>query len=321
MKRYLPLIANLVSAVIFGFAMLFIKMGMKVVEYDTVKFLAFRFTTGFLVMSLLLITGVKKVHYKGKPVKLLLLCGLTNPLISQILETTSTTYAPTAQIAVFMSLIPILVIVFSYFINKEKPTRRQVFFMLISVCGAVLINLVGGQMEGGTLLGLVLILAAITAIALNRTIVRRASRYFGSFETIYVTTAMGAAGFSLTTLISHAVKGDLNTFFHGLATPDFIISILYMGIGSCVIAFLCMTYAAGNLPIAVSASTGTLNTVVAILVGVFILGETFRPVDVVGTVIILTGIVGISLSYDTKDPKNRLENIVKEQEIPSGREG
>ena len=50
-KQYLPLLANLASQVLFGFAYLFMRMGMAVVNENTVKFLSFRFTLGFLVMS------------------------------------------------------------------------------------------------------------------------------------------------------------------------------------------------------------------------------------------------------------------------------
>ena len=82
---------------------------------------------------------------------------------------------------------------------------------------------------------------------------------------------------------------------------DFILSVLYMGIGSCVIAFLCMTYAAANLPIAVSASTANFNTVITIFVGVLILHEKFRVVDIIGTVLILLGVYGMSRCYNAAD--------------------
>ena len=297
-KRYSPLLANFVAAVIFGFAMLFIKTGMAVVEFDSVKFLAFRFTLGFLVLSILLLLGFQRVNYRGKPVYLLLLCGLLNPLTSQVLETTATTYAPTSQIAVFHSLIPILIVLMSIPINRELPTRRQVFFMIMSVSGLLLINLVGGQMEGATLLGLILIISAVTVISVQRIFIRRATAHFTPFETIYVSTGMGALGFSVTTLLRHAAQGRLGNFFEGLWTPDFVIPILYMGILSCVVAFLCLTYAAGRLPIAVSSSTNVLSSVIAIFVGIFILNEIFRPIDVTGAVITFLGILGMSLSYN-----------------------
>ena len=67
-----------------------------------------------------------------------------------------------------------------------------------------------------------------------------------------------------------------------------------------------MTYASANLPFAVYASTCTLSTVIAIISGVVLLHEVFTLVQIVGTVVILMGIIGISLSYDKGDQeKNR----------------
>ena len=72
---------------------------------------------------------------------LLLLCGLFNPMISQILETTSTSYAPTSLIACVSSITPILVVVLSILINKDAiPSKQQVFFMLVTVSGVFIMN-------------------------------------------------------------------------------------------------------------------------------------------------------------------------------------
>ena len=314
LNKYLPLAANLITGVIFGFAMVFMKSALNVTGQDAVKFLAFRFTLGFITMSLMLLFRLRRVEYRGKPVWLLFLCGGMNPLISQVMETSSVSYAPTAQIAMFMSLVPILVVLFSIYINKERPTKKQVTFMFVSVIGVLIISLTGGNISGGSRIGFLYIITALLAIALGRVFVRRASDYFTAFETIYVTTGMGAAGFCLTTTVTHAVKGDLNGFFSGLWTPGFVAPVLYMGICSCVVAFLCMTYAAGRLPIAVSASTSTLNTVVSILAGVFILNETLHPADAAGAALILGGIVGMGLSYDKSDEAgNKLAISVKQK--------
>lgn len=306
-KNYLPLLASLSTGVIFGFAMVFIKSALSVVNQDAVKFLAFRFTLGFLTLSLLLLFRIRRVSYKGKPVWLLFVCGGMNPLISQVLETSAVTHAPTSQIAVIISLLPIFVVLFSIPINKERPTGRQAVFMLVSVSGMLIINLAGGNLGGGTRTGLFLIISALLVISLARVFIRRASMYFTAFEIIYVTTGMGAAGFSLATAAAHAAAGDLSSFFTGLWTPRFVIPVMYMGICSCVVAFLCLTYAAGHLPIAVSTSTGTLNTVVAVMAAVFILGEGLRAADVAGAAVMLAGIIGMSLSYNSADKSgNRL---------------
>lgn len=301
MNRYIPLLANVAAQIIFGLAFFFIKMGMAVVNQDTVKFLSFRFTVGFLVMSFLLALGLRKVNYKKGFVGLIVLCGVFNPAISQILETTSTSYAPTSQIAMYNSMLPIVMLVFSALINKEYPTRRQLMFVMVCVAGVFIANLAEPGTTGMTAIGLLLIVGTNIAVAINRVLVRRASAVFTSFEIIYVTTGMGAVLFNLISIGKSTAAGTLPAYFEGLICPQFGISILYMGIASCVVAFLFMTYASANLPFAVYASTCTLSTVVAVISGVFLLHETFKPVQAAGTAVILAGIIGISLSYDKKD--------------------
>ena len=301
MKSYKPLLANVAAQTIFGLGYFFIKMGMAVVDQDTVKFLSFRFALGFLAMTLILLLKIQKVDYKKGFIGLIFLCGLFNPAISQILETTSTSYAPTSQIAMYNSMLPIVMLIFSALINKEYPTRRQLGFVLVCVAGVFIANMVEPDVTGMTKLGLILIIGTNVAVAINRVLVRRASAVFTSFEIIYITTGMGALLFNLISVGRSAAAGTLPAYFDGLVCPEFAVAVLYMGIGSCVIAFLSMTYASANLPFAVYASTCTLSTVVAIISGIFLLHETFTAVQAVGTAVILVGIVGISLSYDKKD--------------------
>lgn len=300
MKKYLPLFANVLSQLLFGFAYLFMKMGMAVVDQNTVKFLSFRFGLGFLVMTLILAAGFQEVRYKGRPVRLILICGLFNPLISQVLETTSTTYAPASQIALYASAMPALMLIFAALINHEYPSRRQTVFVFVTMAGVLVTNLSDKSETGLTALGLFLIIAANLVIALGRIMVRRASKVFTSFEIVYITTAIGAATFTLISMGSHVLSAPFSDYFSGLLCPRFLIAVFYMGIGSCVGAFLLMTYASAHLPVAVFASTCTLGTVVGIVSGVVLLKETFRPADILGTVIILIGIIGISLSYETE---------------------
>ena len=301
MKSYKPLLANVAAQTIFGLGYFFIKMGMAVVDQDTVKFLSFRFTLGFLAMTLILLLKIQKVDYKKGFIGLIFLCGLFSPAIRQILETTSTSYAPTSQIAMYNSMLPIVMLIFSALINKEYPTRRQLGFVLVCVAGVFIANMVEPDVTGMTKLGLILIIGTNVAVAINRVLVRRASAVFTSFEIIYITTGMGALLFNLISVGRSAAAGTLPAYFDGLVCPEFAVAVLYMGIGSCVIAFLSMTYASANLPFAVYASTCTLSTVVAIISGIFLLHETFTAVQAVGTAVILVGIVGISLSYDKKD--------------------
>ncbi len=309
MKNYKPLLANLISQTIFGFAFFFIKMGMAVVGQDAAKFLSFRFGLGFIVLSLVRLLGWQKTCYREKKSRLwmVFLCGLFNPMISQFLETSATTWAPTSQIALYSSLLPMVMIAFSALINREYPTRRQLLFLVIGVAGLLVANTADKAEAGATRLGMLLIASSIAVIAVQRVFVRRASVFFSPFEIIYVTTGMGAVWFWALSLGRHLAQAPFSSYFDGLLCPEFAVSVLYMGIASCVFAFLLMTYAAANLPFAVYSATGTLSTVITVAAGVVLLGEKFRPAEIIGTIIILASIVGVSFSYNKADTEgNRL---------------
>ena len=142
MKKAAPLLAGIFAQVLFGFTMLFIKRGMAIVHQDTIKYLAFRFVTGFLCMTLLIALGICKVNFRGKNLKYAIICGLCNPLVSQVLETSSTRFAPTAQIAMLSSICPIVVVVLGVVLFHEKVSRAGVGFCLLSVFGVFIMRTV-----------------------------------------------------------------------------------------------------------------------------------------------------------------------------------
>lgn len=294
----LPSLAIILSETLFGFSMFFARMGLAVVKEDSIKFLAFRFTVGFLFMTLLLALKVVHASYRGKEIGLLLICGLCNPMISQALETTALTCAPTTQNAIITSTMPIMMIVLGVLFFREKVRLNAVAFAALSVAGVLMTQY--GDVGGTYTLGLVLNISAVTVASLSRLFMRRAREQFTAFEAVYVTTGMGALTFWAVTLSQHGIQGDLGSFFTGLWCPDFIISVLYMGIGSCVFAFMLMSYSAAYLPVEIYAVFITICTVVGIWAGVFLLGEPFRLVDVIGTAIILIGVVGTNICHSRK---------------------
>ena len=301
-KKRLPLLANIAAQLIFGLGYIFTQMGMRVIDQNSVKLLAFRFCIAALALTLLVVTGIKKVNYRTGPVALILLCGLLNPLISQVLEVTSTSYAPTSQVHMYNSLLPIVMIVFSAIINHEYPTGKQLLFVLVTVAGVFIARMADNEKSGMTAIGMVLITACILVVSVNRALVRRATGYFGSFEIVYLTTLMGAVMFSVVSFGGHLASGQsAASYFVPLQTPAFLASIFYLGIGAACIAFLLMTYASANLPYAVYSSTCTISTVVGIIAGVVIFHENFQLQEVIGTAVILAGVIGVSFSYDKDD--------------------
>lgn len=294
----LPGLAMILSETLFGFAMFFSRMGLAVVKEDTFKFLAFRFTVGFLFMTLLLALRIIRVDYRGKGIGWILICGLCNPMISQALETSAFSHAPTTQNAIISSTMPIVMIVLGVLFFREKVRANAAAFAVLSVAGVLMTQY--GEVGGVYTLGLILNCSAVIVSSLSRLFMRRARENFTAFETVYITTGMGAVTFWMVTLAQHSLRGDLGSFFTGLWCSDFIISVLYMGICSCVFAFMLMSYSSAYLPVEVYAVFSCVYTVVGIWAGVFLLGEHFWVIDVVGTAIIMIGVVGTNICHNRK---------------------
>ena len=294
---FLPLLANLAAQTIFGFSIVFVRMGTPYVDKDAVRFLSYRFGTGLIVMTLLILFGLKKVHYRTPKVLLIFLCGLFNPLISQVAETMAMMQVPASLIAMYTSVIPVVMLLFGVIINHEYPTKRQMIFVFITALGVLVANLKENVDTRITAAGLVLVILAILGMSASRVLVRRASVYFSSFEIVYITTAMGAAAFNVYSVSKYsrlyAEKGlPFSTYFQPFTEGRFLASVLYLGIVSAVIAFLLMSYAAAHLSIAAYSASCAFNTVVGILVGVFLFRETLVPLQILGAVIILAGVTG-----------------------------
>ena len=303
MKKYLPLAANLISQTLLGMAYLFIRMGMAVLDQDALKFSALRFVMAAVMLTIIVLlpVGPSVRRPKGMLGLLALIC-LFNPLTSQLAKTASTTYVATSMISLFNSTIPAVMLGFSALINHEYPTRRQSAFVFVTMAGMLLAAVSEWAGEGLTPLGLFLVLAYVITISLSRVLVRRASGSCTAFELTYFQTATGAVGFALLSLGSHALSGGtLLYYFAGLASPQLGIALLYCSAGTCIGAFLLQNYASAHLPFAVYSASCTWSTVVGILSGVFLLQETFGGLQVLGTLIIFCGILGISFSYEAGD--------------------
>ena len=80
----LATLAGLLGYSIFGFSFLFSKIALGLTTPFVL--LSVRFLTAFLVMNVLVLTGRMKLSLRGKPVKMLLLLGLVQPVVYFICE-------------------------------------------------------------------------------------------------------------------------------------------------------------------------------------------------------------------------------------------
>ena len=305
MNRNIALIAAISAGIINGFPYYFVRMFMDGPTPDTIIYLGARSMAAFLAMSAFILAGKFKVCYRNRPgLGLLILCTFLNPILGQTLEVTAVSYASTSQTAVFISIIPLVVIIFSVLINHEAPTRKQLLFLLLTVGGVLLVKLLGADHDSrGSLIGFILILFTCLFIGLYRTLVRRLTAEFSSFEIVYLSTVTGTICFNAYAMIRDR---SVSVCFRYLADPGCVIAILFNGVIVFAFVFIIMTYASGHLPVAIAQSINLIYLPVTILVGVFLLDEPFTVVDVIGSALVLVGVIGSTLCYD---PNNTSQNL------------
>ncbi|GAA0717591.1 DMT family transporter [Clostridium malenominatum] len=303
-KDTLPYLASIGYSIIFGLSFLFSKMALEVAS--PFKLISFRFLLAFLTMSVLILFKVIKVNYKGKKLKELLILSLLQPVVYFIFETYGIKYSSSSYAGVLIALIPVLVSIIGIYFLNEVPSKSQWFFILLSVSGVIYIVLNDNNSgSSNTLLGTVCLLIAIVAGSIYNILSRKSSTNFSSMEITYFMMGTAAIVFNIIALVLDIINGNMGDFFKPLSNSNFIISLLFLGILSSIVAFFLANYALSKLPASRSTVFGNLSTVISIFTGVFFLNENFYFYHVIGSLMILSGIIGTN--YFNAKPKENLE--------------
>ncbi len=259
---------------------------------DVPVVLSIRFVFALVLMTLLIPLLKIKISFKGKPVWKLFLLGLFQPVIYFIGESFGLKMTGIVISSVLISLVPIMCQVLSAIFLKDCPNFLQIIFSVISVAGVILITIISSEDAGAkTYIGGILCLAvAVLSAAAFNVLGRSISVTFTPYERTYFMFIVSAVFFSVYALI--AVKGDASLIAKPLVSGNFIMSILYLGGLSSVVAYFMINYANTYLPIARATIFSNIITVVSTTAG-FIVGETFRISTVICCIVIIAGVWGV----------------------------
>lgn len=289
LRNYFPYLAGLIFSSIFGFSFLFTKEALGLVS--PFELLAFRFTAAFLSLSILRIAGIIKINLRGKNIKKLLLLALFQPGIYFICETIGISYTTSSEAGMMIALIPVAVTILAAVILNEKPGFLQLIFVILSVVGVFVIILNRGSAQiAANHLGLLLLAGAVIAAGFYNIISRQLSLEFKPVEITYVMMGFGAVVFNLITITRKDFA--VLSYFQLLLNKDILISVVYLGIFSSVVAFFMMNYTLSKITAAEAVVFANLTTVVSIAAGVIFRNEPFFKLQIVGAVLIIVGVWG-----------------------------
>ena len=289
-------LAALLGYSIFGFCFLFSKTALGFAS--PFLLLAVRFFIAFIALNAVLIFGKKKFSLKGKPVANLLLLGLIQPVCYFIFETYGINSTSAAFSGVMIGMVPVVGLIFGILFLREKCSLLQGLCTVFSVFGVYLTT--SGGFGNVSAKGFLLLFCAVVSAALFTILSRKISKDFSAFERTYVMFLLGSAVFIPVAFFEG--QNDFSAMLKPFSEPLFWISVIYLAIISSVCAFLLINSALNHIPAGRALIFSNFTTVISVLAGIFIMGDSFSGIQLFGILIITISVFGVS--YNGKNKKH-----------------
>lgn len=190
MKKQLPIIAIIVSMIIWSVSGIAIKHALVVLPPFTMIIL--RFVPSVLLM--LIIGIVRRKHslfclqkLELRDVPLFLIAGSCQPFLYYLLETFAYDALNSPTIAeTLLSTSPLLSPIFAAVILRERVTKYNIIGILISTAGVFALTLVGSSDYSiGNYLGILLAFAAVSAAVVDSIMMRKAPMRYSSLSFVF----------------------------------------------------------------------------------------------------------------------------------------
>ncbi|AJY75185.1 DMT family transporter [Paenibacillus beijingensis] len=279
------------NAAIIGLSFLFTKKALGYAHpLDT---LTYRFAASFAVMSIPVALGWIKLKYRGKPLYKALLLAAMYPLGFFTFQAFGLQAATSAEGGIMYAFTPVVTMVFASVFLKEATTVLQKLSISLSVFGVVFIFLMMGEsIDLSNMKGIFLLFLTCLAFAGYSVLARSLTKEFSPAEIGYFTIALGFAAFLIVSLTGHAVSGTLDRFFAPIASGTFLVSIFYLGVMSSLFTTLTANYILSKMEASKMSVFTNLSTVVSMAAGAMFLGEEMTVYHLIGSVLIIAGVVG-----------------------------
>ena len=289
--RWLPVIAGITVSILFGLSFMFTREALDILS--PIQLLSFRFALAAISLTLLRLAGVIRVDLRGKNLRSLFVVSLFQPVLYFIFETTGVKLTSASEAGMMMGLIPVVVVLLEVPFFKSAPSFKQLASVVLSVAGVFFIVVMKGNVElGYNIWGTLSLIGAVLAAGMYNIFSKKSTLAFTPVEITYLMMWTGALLFNGLVLIQHIANGTVGAMFIPLAQPRILVAIVYLGFFSSVLAFFLMNFMLSKIRASQTATYINLTTVVAILGGILLRGETFAWFQGVGAFMIILGVWG-----------------------------
>lgn len=214
-----------------------------------------------------------------KDLLLLAACGLFGVAVNQLFFFHGLNLSSSINSGIIMSINPIMVVILSFFLLKEKITRRIAIGIFLGSTGAILLTLTAGTGKGDSLLGDLFLFINAASYAVYLVIAKPLMKKYSPLTVITYVFSFGL-GFILLfppTLI------ELQTTDFSQIPFDIWIKIVYVVVGVTFLTYLLTMYGLKYLSASVSSAYIYLQPVLVMFFAYF-LSEIGVAEDYTGTI-------------------------------------
>lgn len=310
---FLVVVFVIIKNTIYGLSVLF--TGNLTESVDVLDVLALRFLMSFVVLFLLktfkvikINVGVRDIFSRKKNsrgIKELLLAGFFEPVLYMFFETLGISMTTAITAGVIISLSPIFSCICESILLKEKNTFMQKVFLAIGIIGVMYIAINTKTNDGkNTIVGIIFMFLAVISGQMYAVFSRKASKQFKAFEVSYITCLLGTVAFNAVNIIRHIADGNLYDYFKPYLSVENLLGFAYLGILSTIVATAMNNYALAKAPVSSLAAFGGVSTLVTILAGVLWQNEKLYTYHIIGIILIVIRMVGVSYIDIKKQKKS-----------------
>lgn len=269
---------------IFGWGSMFIAAKLAFTAISGLTLLFCRYVIALCVLGVVY-RGLPRPQLTKKDKKNILFIGVFGYCFSIALQLIGTDMVAASMASIINTMTPVAIILFAVLLLREKSSVGQVVGILITVVGSVLI--VGGAGEGNSLLGIFLNFAGMIFWGLSSVIIRKSC---AALDGVWV-TVYGMFVAMLTAIPFMAVEILREGTMLSAITPTAALAILWVGIVPTAVANLFWNKALESLPAATCSLFYAFLPIVTAVLGVLILGERLTRDFVLGSAVIVLGMV------------------------------
>lgn len=228
----------------------------------------------------------------------ILLLGSLNIGIFQALLFVAAYRLPGGVAATAGAIQPLLVVLFSWILLNEKPSKRSIVAAIAGFIGVGLLVL--GPTARLDRVGIVAAIAGAATMGLGTVLVKRWKR---PVSLLVFTGWQLAVGGIVLLPIALVIEGPITH----LSTAN-LLGFVYLGLVGTGVAYALWFRGIDKLKASAVSSLGLISPVVATLIGFVLLHQTFTPIQLVGIAIVL---ISVLLGQQTNQLRQRSSNTFK----------